>query len=123
MERAFERAFQRAHTTVNAHIPKHPDDAAADAAAGEEERLRVARGPITAADAVPRIALAFRDRDYFRRAAVLRVLGGRVWVSRPAVVVVVVAVVGGVRARVGGCSALATRVSSLRRKRAGGRCC
>jgi hypothetical protein len=65
MDRVFEKAFSRVHTTVAGHMPD-ADAARAAKALSAEERLRQETAPVTAADAVARIGLAFRDGDYFR---------------------------------------------------------
>jgi hypothetical protein len=65
MDRAFERAFTKVHAGVAAAIPD-PEAKQAAKVQSEEDRLRQETAPITAADAVQRIALAFRDGDYFR---------------------------------------------------------
>jgi hypothetical protein len=65
MDRVFEKAFSRVHTTVAAHIPD-PEAKRAAKALSAEEKLRQETAPMTAADAVARISLAFRDGDYFR---------------------------------------------------------
>ncbi|KAI8472760.1 MAG: hypothetical protein J3K34DRAFT_412992 [Monoraphidium minutum] len=61
MDRAFERAF----ATVAQHIPD-PQAKEAAKVQSEEDRLRQETAPISAADAVARLTLAFRDGDYFR---------------------------------------------------------
>lgn len=70
MDRVFEKAFARCHTTVNAALPRDGGGAKAAAAASEEERMRSDAAPMTAADAVARITLAYKDGDYFRWVAV-----------------------------------------------------
>lgn len=65
MDRVFERAFSKVHGTVQKAIPD-PEAQQAAKALSEEERLRQETAPMTAADAVQRIALAFNDGDYFR---------------------------------------------------------
>lgn len=83
MERAFEKAFARCHSTVNKHLPQDPGATAAALAQSEEERLRAATAPMSAADAAARITLAFKDGDYFRLLQLPRpeadALGRPVW--------------------------------------------
>ena len=63
MERILDKAFNKAHGQTLEVIGKGQ---AKSAALSEEDRLRKESAPITAADAIKRISLAFKDGDYFR---------------------------------------------------------
>jgi hypothetical protein len=63
MDRILDKAFNKAHGQTLEAIGKGQSKTAA---VSEEDRLRKDTAPITAADAIGRISLAFKDGDYFR---------------------------------------------------------
>lgn len=70
MDRLFERAFSKAHGAVQSVVgTEDPEAKQAAQQKSREDTLRRLTTPMSAADVVERMGLAFRDGDYFRRVA------------------------------------------------------
>ena len=68
MDRLFERAFNQAAASANAELDRHERKrkAAEPDEADEEEALRNMATPMERQDAIQRVLLADKDKDYFR---------------------------------------------------------
>jgi hypothetical protein len=74
MDRILDRAFNKTHSVVEKVIEGAPEAVKARAKQTRDDKLRGETAPMSAADVVARIDLAWRDNDYFRCAVLLRVL-------------------------------------------------
>lgn len=88
-DRAFERLFTQAAVEVETHYEREdPEARQRKRQRTEEDELRQLKGDMTACDAIKRILLADKDRDYFRMLALplpdVDALGRPKWEVTPA---------------------------------------